>query len=306
MLQQTQVKTVLERFYLPFLERFPTIQALAESDLQEVLQLWQGLGYYSRAKNLHLAAQTVVEARLNTLPSEPSELIKLPGIGQNTARAIAAFAFHQPVAILEANVKRVIARILALETPTDKELWAKAEELLDAKNPFDYNQAMMDVGSLICTPKAPQCLICPANSICQGKNNPQSYPQKKQKKPVPTRKRNILLFRNEKGEYAIRPRETRFLHGLWEFPEIEQDESVYCFNQNDHIIDKKDHIGKVSHAYSHFILDANIYLFNISNKNSDWQWKTAEEIATLPLSRTEKKILKLIAPPETSLVLPIS
>jgi len=295
MLQQTQVKTVLERFYFPFLERFPSINALAEADLQDVLQLWQGLGYYSRAKNLHKAAQQVAAAGLNTLPAEPDALIKLPGIGQNTARAVAAFAFHQPVAILEANVKRVVARIFALETPSDKELWTKAESLLNSENPFDYNQAMMDVGSSICTPKNPSCDSCPANMICEGKHSPESYPQKKAKKAIPTRKKNILLLRDSQDRYAVRPRETRFLHGLWEFPEIEQNELNYIFNNKEYAFDNKNYIGNISHAYSHFILEANIHQFKISESHSEWQWKTAKEISTLPLSRTEKKILALIS-----------
>ncbi|MDG1287261.1 MAG: A/G-specific adenine glycosylase [Rickettsiales bacterium] len=300
MLQQTQVKTVLERFYFPFLERFPSIHTLAEADLQDVLQLWQGLGYYSRAKNFHKAAQQIAAAGLNTLPAEPDALIKLPGIGQNTARAVAAFAFHQPVAILEANVKRVVARIFALETPSDKELWAKAESLLNAEHPFDYNQAMMDVGSTICTPKNPSCDRCPANVICEGKSSPRSYPQKKIKKAIPTRQKNILLLRDTQNRYAIRPRETRFLHGLWEFPEIEKSELKYQFNIKLHSIDTNNFIGKISHAYSHFILEANIHQFDTSETHNEWQWKTAEEISSLPLSRTETKILALISQSETS------
>ncbi len=295
MLQQTQVTTVLNRFYFQFLKRFPNINSLATADLQDVLQLWQGLGYYTRARNLHKAAQTIQQAGLNTLPAEPFELIKLSGIGKNTAHAIAAFAFHQPVAILEANVKRVIARIYALKKPTDKELWAKAEQLLNHKNPFDYNQAMMDLGSAICTPKSPNCGDCPANIICLGKDSPTSYPTKKQKTEVPTRKKNILLLKDTGGYYAIRPRETRLLHGLWEFPEVGQKETMYNFNNKTHTIDKNNYIGELSHAYSHFILAANIHEFTVENRHADWQWKTADEIAALPLSRTEKKILALIA-----------
>ena len=298
MLQQTQVKTVLKRFYFPFLKRFPDIHTLAEADLQDVLQLWQGLGYYSRAKNLHKAAQEIVEQGLNTLPSLPETLIKLPGIGKNTARAIAAFAFHQPVAISEANVKRVVARIFALETPTDKELWKKAEELLDSENPFDYNQSMMDVGSLICTPKAPKCAHCPAKEICKGMSYPQLYPQKKTKKASPIRKRNILLLKDGQNRYATRPRDTRFLHGLWQFPEFEEKESIHNFNNKEYSIDKNKYIGEISHAYSHFILHANIYLIDVEDATSDdcdWQWKTYPEIAKLPISRTENKILQLIS-----------
>lgn len=151
MLQQTQVQTVLERFYFPFLERFPNIAALAAAEEQEVLKCWQGLGYYTRARNLHKAARIVQ----STLPETVEALHQLPGIGRNTAHAIAAFAFRQPVAIMEANVKRILCRIFALEKPSEAELWQRATELLDTHNPFDYNQAMMDIGAGVCTPDAP-------------------------------------------------------------------------------------------------------------------------------------------------------
>jgi A/G-specific adenine glycosylase len=289
MLQQTQVKTVLERFYPPFLERFPNLQTLAEANLQDVLQLWQGLGYYSRAKNLHKAAQIMVAEGRNTLPADPKALITLPGIGRNTAHAIAAFAFHEPVAILEANVKRVVARIFAIKQPDDKTLWEKAESLLNHENPFDYNQSMMDLGSIICTPKAPSCLICPANEICQGKDNPQSYPQKKQKAKSPTRKEIILLYKDKHNRYAMRPRETRFLHGLWEFPSIPADSAEF----DGEPISTQNKPGEVSHAYSHFKLEAEVFLQD-GRELKGWEWKTKKEITELPLSRTEKKILKLL------------
>ena len=295
MLQQTQVTTVLKKFYFPFLERFPDINTLANSDLQDVLQLWQGLGYYTRARNIHKAAQQISQAGLNTLPSNPQELIKLPGIGKNTAHAIAAFAFHQPVAILEANVKRVVARIFALTNTNDKELWSKSESLLDTNNPFDYNQAMMDLGSTICTPKKPRCNECPAAIICKGQESPEQYPTKKQKAKIPTRKKNIFLFKDDQDRYAIRPRESRFLHGLWEFPEAEEKKLIFSFNKTKYTIDKKYYIGNINHAYSHFILAANIYVFTVKKQHPAWQWKTADEITRLPHSRTEKKILALIA-----------
>jgi len=299
MLQQTQVKTVLERFYFPFLKAFPNIRALAKADLQEVLQLWQGLGYYSRARNLHRTAQEMAAQKLNTLPAEPAALMKLPGIGRNTAHAIASFGFHQSVPVLEANVKRVVARIFALPQPNEKELWQKAESLLLTENPFDYNQAMMDVGALRCTPKNPNCGECPASLICKGKEAPESYPQKAAKKTVPTRHKNIVLLEDGKGRYAIRPRETRFLHGLWEFPETEGNHTKFQFNNQPYSLDKKYLIGEISHAYSHFMLQAEIYALKAKSGSKDWHWKTAKEIAALPLSRTEKKILALISQSKT-------
>ena len=153
MLQQTQVKTVLERFYFPFLKRFPTLQSLADAPQADVMKHWEGLGYYRRAANLHKAAKQAAPS----MPDSVEGLLSLSGIGQNTAHAVAAFAYKLPVPVLEANVKRVVARIFALETPTPNQWWDAAWALLNTDNPFDYNQAMMDLGSAICTPKARAC-----------------------------------------------------------------------------------------------------------------------------------------------------
>lgn len=174
MLQQTQVKTVLERYYFPFIERFPTLKSLGEAELDEVLKLWEGLGYYTRARNLHKTAML-----LNELPSDITELIQLPGIGKNTAHAIAAFAFQQPVPIMEANVKRILCRLYRLENPTEKALWEYAYALVDRENPFDYNQAMMDIGATVCLPKNAECDQCPLESICQGKEDPHATRRRK-------------------------------------------------------------------------------------------------------------------------------
>ena len=157
MLQQTQVKTVLERFYFPFLKRFPTLESVAKAPLDDVLKAWEGLGYYTRAKNLHHTAMTCEKA----LPSSPEELGGLKGIGKSTAHAICAFAYKQALPILDANVKRVLCRFYGLECKDEKVLWQKAWELLDTKHPYEYNQAMMDIGSMVCTPKEPQCDRCP-------------------------------------------------------------------------------------------------------------------------------------------------
>lgn len=287
MLQQTQVQTVLERFYFPFLERFPTIESLAAADLQEILKLWQGLGYYNRAKNLHRAAQVTSP----TLPTNVEELQNLPGIGRNTAHAIAAFAYHQPVAVMEANLKRVLCRIFALEAPTEATLWEKAALLLDAQNPFDYNQAMMDLGAMICTPEAPQCLLCPASEICLGKTAPKQFSPKKTANTIPTRRQKIVVFRDAEGRIAITPREGKFLHGLWQFAEYPA-EATEAYHENiAYPFTAMQKLGEVSHAYTHFRLEAEVYLQNIAYPLSG---KTVAEIEKLPLSRIEVKILKLL------------
>jgi len=295
MLQQTQVKTVLERYYFPFLQRFPTISALAAADSQEVLKYWEGLGYYNRARYLHQAAQQCMSQHQGHLPESIDALHALPGIGRNTAHAIAAFAYHQPVAILEANVKRIVARIFALETPTEKALWEASHQLLDTENPFDYNQAMMDIGATLCTPEAPQCPLCPANSICRGQTNPTAYPQKKAKKQLPTRHLSIVLFRDLNDRYYISPRESRFLHGLWAFLETDYTRDTLTFQGKDYPLTAMQPLGEIRHTYSHFHLIAQAYIQPIDSRFNDPHWKNAAEIAALPLSRTEQKILRLLS-----------
>jgi A/G-specific adenine glycosylase len=279
MLQQTQVKTVRERFYFPFLNKFPTLKSLAESPQQDVLKAWQGLGYYNRAANLHKSAR-LCKGRL---PRTIDGLIALPGIGRNTAHAVAAFAYRQPVAVMEANLRRVLSRIFALENPSEAELWEKAQTLLDKRDPFDYNQAMMDIGSDVCTKRAPDCPVCPANSMCLGQASPESYPAPKQKKSVPIRKKNILVRRNRKGEFYATPRQGKFLNGLYHFVEI--DGSLPP--------SKGQHLGAVRQQYSHFTLEAEIYLEPANSSGRDWH--SLAQLKKLPMSMAEQKVLKLLS-----------
>ncbi len=278
MLQQTQVKTVLERFYFPFLDRFPTLTSLAEADRQEVLKYWEGLGYYTRAANLHKAAQQAAPEMPRTIEG----LLALPGIGQNTAHAVAAFAYHQPVAILEANVKRIVYRIFALTEAKDADLWQHAQSLLDHDHPFDYNQAMMDIGALICTKTAPKCHECPANIICQGKENPTAYPAKKAKKATPTRHKTIIVLQSG-NRYYLAQRTSRFLQGLYSFNEYDRS----------HPTDGLSYLGHVEQTYSHFHLDAEVYLQ--SQQATGAGWYTLAEIEQLPLSRAESKVVRLLS-----------
>jgi len=273
MLQQTQVTTVLEKYYFPFLKKFPTLRALGDAPLDDVLKMWEGLGYYNRAKNLHKTAGII-----DALPSDIEELVKLPGIGKNTAHAVAAFAYKEPVPIMEANVKRILCRLHKLKTPTDKELWEIAYDLVDKENPFDYNQAMMDIGSSICTPKNPQCEVCPLSSICQGKEEPTLYPTKK-KRVIPTREQNIMLYAyNDK--LSLTQRTGKFLHGLWGFEEIE---IPLC---------AAGYIGEVTHAYTHFKLICKVYVYDELDPEQN-RYFTTQEIRKLAISKVDDKILKL-------------
>lgn len=273
MLQQTQVKTVLERYYIPFIERFPTLKRLGEAPLDDVLKMWEGLGYYNRAKNLHKTATLV-----NQLPSDIDELIKLPGIGKNTAHAVAAFAFNQPVPIMEANVKRILCRLHKLRTPSDKKLWENAYNLVDKVNSFNYNQAMMDIGATICLPRNPKCEICPISDICKGKEEPSLYPEKK-KRVVPTREQNILLHVYD-DKLSLTQREGKFLHGLWGFESVE---IPHCADE---------YLGEVTHAYTHFKLICKVYVYYENSPEKSYYF-SEDEIQKLAISKVDEKIVKL-------------
>ena len=273
MLQQTQVKTVLERYYFPFLERFPTLRSLGDAALDDVLKMWEGLGYYNRAKNLHKTATLV-----KTLPNEINELMKLPGIGKNTAHAIATFAFNQPVPVMEANVKRILCRLHRLKTPNDKQLWEVAYQTVNKENPFDYNQAMMDIGATICLPKNPKCQLCPLNKICKGQTDPLLYPTKK-KRIVPTKEENILLYIYN-DRLSLTQRKGKFLHGLWGF---ESADVPLC---------AAEYIGEVTHAYTHFKLICKIYVYYETHPEQI-HYFSEDEIQKLAISKVDEKIVKL-------------
>ena len=296
MLQQTQVKTVLERYYFPFLKAFPTIEVLAHAPREKVLKAWEGLGYYSRARNLHAAARVVTSHQSPAISATFSlatgdwrlatnALCALPGIGRNTAHAILAFAYHAPLPVLEANVKRVIARLFALKTPKEETLWEKAEQLLNRKHPFDYNQAMMDLGALVCTPKAPRCGECPAHTLCKGKADPLAYPQKKAKKSTPTRHVIVEVMEDAAGRFYLESRGDRLLGGLYGFPQHTGHDSRSTIPNV---------LGAVTHAYSHFTLVGDVHHTKLATRKNSADWHTREELRQLPLSRLDHKILTLI------------
>lgn len=290
MLQQTQVKTVLERFYAPFLATFPTVQALADATQDAVLSAWQGLGYYSRAINLHKAAK----ATGGQMPDTVEGLRALPGVGRNTAHAVAAFAFGHKVAVMEANVRRVLCRIFALSQPLEAELWEKAALLLDEERPFDYNQAMMDLGAMVCTKRAPACVICPANGICAGKDMPEAYPAAKAANRVPVRQETIWVLRNAKGEIYAMPRQTRLLHGLYQFAQGPREAGVLELGGKRLLRGNGRVLGEFRQQYSHFTLEAEV-IFLEAGKLGGEGWHGRKSLEKLPVSMAEKKVLRLMA-----------
>ncbi len=278
MLQQTQVKTVLERFYLPFLDAFPTLQDLAQASEDDVLKRWEGLGYYTRARNLH---KTAIRCK-TSLPQSVHELIDLPGIGQSTAHAIASFAYKTPVPILDANVKRILYRFFAIKTCTEKELWQKAYDFFDINRPYDFNQAMMDLGSMICIQREALCDTCPLADQCKGKEEPLAYPLKKTKKKTPTRYKHIVIHKH-KGKYALRQRQTQFLNGLWGFSEYDIDTPIKVTQT----------LGEITQLYSHFKLQAHVHLHN--DYVHEHEWFSLDEIKSLALSKADHKVLCLLS-----------
>jgi A/G-specific adenine glycosylase len=208
MLQQTRVQQGLP-YYERFLEAFPHVEALAGASLEEVLRLWQGLGYYSRARNLHACAKVVVEQHKSHFPDNFQALLKLPGIGRYTAAAIASFAFNEPVAVVDGNVYRVLARLFGITTDISepsayKEFFALAQQLIDLQQPGQFNQAMMEFGAMHCTPQKPLCLYCPVQRLCHAR-------QFDLQKQLPVKKRRIKVKERYFHYFLIYPQEKTLL-----------------------------------------------------------------------------------------------
>ena len=275
MLQQTQVGTVLERFYFPFLDRFSTLADVVAAPEESVLKAWEGLGYYTRARNLHATAKITQ----GTLPQRAAELEQLPGIGRSTAAAIACFAYGEAVPILDANVRRILYRFFRRRTAKAPELWRMAERLFDSEHPYEYNQAMMDIGATICTPKAPRCTLCPLEEQCRGQVYPERYPTPRRRAAKPIRYRTFWVYTD--GErYAIRKGESRLLGGLYGFVQSEAEIAGAL-------------LGEVVHHYSHFTLRAQVVLSDELPEGSV-ELLTLSEIDDRPLSGVDRKVLEML------------
>lgn len=230
MLQQTQVDTVVP-YFERFLQRFPTVESLAAAPTDDVLHLWTGLGYYARARNLHRCAQEVCACYGGQFPADVDRLIELPGIGRSTAAAIASIAFEQPRAILDGNVKRVLARHAAVKGwPGEKsvadQLWTIADAHMSQQRCRDYTQAIMDLGATVCTRSRPKCALCPVASDCQAlaEDAMQNYPGRKPKKDKPVKSAYFLLLQSPNGDVLLQQRPSSGIWGgLWSVPELELD-----------------------------------------------------------------------------------
>lgn len=263
MLQQTQVSTVIP-YYERFLKRFPDIAALARARLDTVLHLWTGLGYYARARNLKRAAEQIEREHGGRFPREIEAVAELPGIGRSTAGAILAFSFGQRHPILDGNVKRVLARLHAIDMPvnardTEKQLWQLADQYTPQTRVADYTQAIMDLGATVCRPRKPDCARCPlaAGCVAHASGEPERYPVRGARKALPTRATAMLMIRDARGHVLlVRRPPAGIWGGLWGFPECADagDARQYARVELGLDIRAEENWPVVRHGFSHFHL----------------------------------------------------
>lgn len=311
MLQQTRVETVVP-YFERWMERFPTLQSLADADLQEVLNLWEGLGYYTRARNLHQAARIVVAEHQGELPHTVQDLKKLPGIGRYTAGAIASLAFGQDAAALDGNIRRVLSRVFNVEavdrsSAADQQLWSFVEANLPAGHAGEYNQALMDLGALICSPRNPDCPNCPLNDICEANklNLQQERPVRKPKIMVPHYTVTAAVLRNGNRVLIARRPEKGLLAGLWEFPggKVQTSETLSAALQREIReelainIQVGQSLGVYSHAYTHFRITLHAFECLIKNgsqpqplEHSAVEWVLVPDLRNYPMGKVDRQI----------------
>ncbi|CAH0527014.1 A/G-specific adenine glycosylase [Vibrio hippocampi] len=225
MLQQTQVATVIP-YYHRFLEHFPTVESLANAPQDEVLHLWTGLGYYARARNLHKAAKVVVEQYAGEFPQDLEQMVSLPGVGRSTGAAVLSSVYKLPMTILDGNVKRTLARCFAVEgwpgqKKVENQLWSIAEQHTPNEDTDQYNQAMMDMGAMVCTRSKPKCSLCPVSDLCVAnkQGNPLDYPGKKPKKQKPEKETWFVIIKYQQQVFLAQRPPTGIWGGLFCFPE---------------------------------------------------------------------------------------
>lgn len=310
-LQQTRVDQGYA-YFNRFMQKYPTVNLLAEADEDEVLKLWQGLGYYSRARNLHAASKSIMDIFDGSFPSDYKDVLKLKGVGEYTAAAIVSFAYNKPYAVVDGNVYRVLSRIFAIDQPIDsssgKKVFAElAQSLLDESEAGLHNQAIMEFGALQCVPVSPDCSICPAASIClaYSKDKVSSYPVKEGKQKVRNRYFNYLDIRT--GGYAFLHKRTAkdIWHGLYELPlletpqalsieELQEIEGFRGLFSNRGIYIK--YMAQMKHVLSHQHIYAMFYKIEVSDDSfllqGDYVKVKVNDMEQYPVSRLVHKYLE--------------
>jgi A/G-specific adenine glycosylase len=309
MLQQTQVATVIP-YFVRFIGRFPTIRSLADANEQDVLRLWQGLGYYSRARNLHAAAKRIVREFGGEIPRTAEALRELPGVGRYTAGAVASIAFNCRAPIVDGNVARVICRIDRIESDprenqTLEQIWRRAEQILPNSRCGDFNSALMELGATVCTPRGPKCLICPVRVHCeaQAAGVQEQIPRPRKAKPTPLLRRDVLCIREgEKWLIEQRPAKGRWA-GMWQFITIPSAKSTRANG------DKQ--IAIVTHGLTHRRYRFRVFTTSHLPRehalpgNGDAArpttraWVTLHELDKYPLPRPHVKIAQMLRADES-------
>ena len=303
MLQQTQVATVIP-YFQRFVKQFPTITDLADADPQQVLRAWQGLGYYSRARNLQAAARRVVCDFAGRVPETVEQLLTLPGIGRYTAGAVASIAFEQRAPILDGNVARVLCRIDAVRSdPRDPKtrviLWKTAEEILPSKQIGDFNSALMELGALICTPRSPQCLLCPVRLNCDANaaGLQDKIPPPRKAKVAPLFNRWTFCVRKD-DRYLVeqRPATGRWA-GMWQFATVEAPDSPVSadllLSHYSLRTTKPTLLGVVEHALTHRRYRFDVFTCENLGK-VDGNWVTLQQLNERPMPRPHTKIREML------------
>lgn len=308
MLQQTQVTTVIP-YFNRFIERFPTLTALAGANEQDVLRLWQGLGYYSRARNLLAAAQKVASEYGGQLPSRAEQLLELPGIGRYTAGAVASIAFDRRCPILDGNVIRVLCRLDRIERdPRDRTtqdlLWSRAAEILPRQRCGDFNSALMELGATVCTPRSPQCLICPVREHCRAFTGgvQDKIPLPKAGAPTPLLRRATYCIQHE-DQYLIeqRPARGRWA-GMWQFITIESGNGANPGKSSGLPVPTEPacRLGMIKHALTHRRYEFEVFLCKsrsskLSSAQTNLRWTTLEKLNQFPLPRPHVRIAEILS-----------
>ena len=310
-LQQTRVAQGLD-YYNRFVERFPDVVSLAEADENEVLKYWQGLGYYTRARNLHAAAQQIIRQHKGVFPQKYEQVRALKGVGEYTAAAICSFAYNQPYATLDGNVFRVLARVFGIETPINtpkakKEFTELAQNLLNKQEPALHNQAIMEFGALQCTPASPKCENCPLQEICNAfrKKTVNILPQKLKKTTVKKRFFNYFYVKNGEFTYLKKRENEDIWKNLYEFPLIETENATDLSDLLASPVFKKmfgtgnfEIAGQpfmVKHVLTHRIICAAFYIINIGNTNLQLEGflkVTEKNLQEYPVSRLVELFLE--------------